>query len=76
MIAVSAADVSASQPYVDTDHFKSQMKKGLRKNRNSKFFPYIHNVPRIWPGRDAYNDFEFETKGLELRRNVLNSINT
>ena len=49
------------------------MNKGLRKNRRSTYLSYIHNVPKIWPGRDAYGDFEFDTKGLQLRRAVLNS---
>ena len=71
LIAVSAADVASSQPFTDFDYFKKMMNKGLRKNRSSTYLPYIHNVPRIWPGRKAFEDFKFKTDGLKLRKEIM-----
>ncbi|MBP06064.1 MAG: hypothetical protein CL728_04870 [Chloroflexi bacterium] len=66
LLAVSAADVKALQPFVAADTFKETF-----KNYTSKYFSFMHNVPQIWPGRDIFKQGRFSTTGLKIRNDLV-----
>lgn len=68
LIAVSAADIKAMQQYTNIETLKQ------RKNHKSSYFSWLKNRSKVWPGKNAYKDFNIEEKGLPLRSKILEKL--
>lgn len=65
LIAISAADIKATQQYINIETLKQH------KNYKSSYFSWLKNRSKVWPGKNAYKDFKIEEKGLPLRSKIL-----
>lgn len=64
LVAVSVADVLASQPFVSPDT--------VPKNATIQFYGFtLSNLSKVWRGTDAYNRFNYDNVGYEIFQNVL-----
>lgn len=62
LVMVSLADIYAAQPYGIGR--LAYLKSSIDLNKKSKIYPFIHNVPKSYPGKDVINDFKLDNNGL------------
>lgn len=69
LVIVSLADIYAAQPY-GVDRLLN-LRGPADLNKKSRIFPFIHNVPKNYPGRDVYTDFKVDTNGRLLAHHAI-----